>query len=227
MKKYVYLLLAMAACLSSCQEKEEVFDPYSDWTARNAQWFEDTVQVARAAIAQAKAQHGEEWEEHCPWRMYKSTFKSTTSTGPVTDSICVRIIENHLEGTEDYAAAIAKGSPVSNDTVRVNFRGWLMPTENYKGDGTAATELTQKVFTTTYYGDYDPLVASPQLMAIGNLVEGFSTALQYMHEGDDWMVFIPQELAYGSSSQGSVPAYSTLQFRIHMLRWYESGTGIE
>jgi FKBP-type peptidyl-prolyl cis-trans isomerase len=63
-------------------------------------------------------------------------------------------------------------------------------------------------------------------MGVRDLVEGFSTALQYMVEGDDWMVFIPQNLAYGASEKSDIRAYSTLQFRIHMIRWYESGSGI-
>ena len=62
-------------------------------------------------------------------------------------------------------------------------------------------------------------------MSIGNLLEGFSTAIQYMVEGDEWMVFIPQNLAYGSNGSGKIKGYSTLQFHIHLVRWYESGTG--
>lgn len=218
MKKLIYMIVAVACCLASCSEKHDVYDPYENWAARNAAWFEDTVQVARLAIAQARAVHGDRWQEHCPWRMFKSVYKTASSTGPVTDSICVRIIN---AGTDPDG----KGSPAGNDSVRVNFRGWLMPTLNYNGNGSEMS-LVQDVFTTTYYGDYDPETASPQLMPLNGLVEGFTTALQYMVEGDDWMVFIPQNLAYGKSSQGSVKAYSTLQYRIHLIRWYESGTGI-
>lgn len=233
MKKYIYIVLAMACCLASCSETNDEYNPYENWAVRNAAWFEDTVQVARTAIAEARAVYGDRWQEHCRWRMYKSVYKTTESEGPVTDSICVRIIKNHLEeaagedaGMADaYAQAVAKGSPAANDSVRVNFRGWLMPTRNYTGNG-SEMDLVQDVFTTTYYGDYNPETASPQLMPISGLVDGFGTALQYMLDGDDWMVFIPQNLAYGSSSKGSVRPYSTLQFRIHLVRWYESGTGI-
>lgn len=219
MKKYIYTMLAMVCCLVSCSETYDEYDPYENWRSRNATWFEDTVQVARVAIAQAKETYGDDWEAHCPWRMYKSILKSQSSDGPVTDSICVRIIN---PGTDPDG----KGSPASNDSVSVNFRGWLMPTLNYDGNG-SGMGMVQDVFTTTYYGEYNPETAAPQLMAVGGLVEGFSTALQYMVEGDDWMVFIPQNLAYGSSDRGNIKPYSTLQFRIHMIRWYESGTGID
>jgi FKBP-type peptidyl-prolyl cis-trans isomerase FklB len=194
------------------------YDPYEDWKARNAAWFEDTVQVARQAIADAKITYGEEWENHCDWRMYKSLWRTSTSNGPVTDSICVRIINRgaDIEG---------KGSPASNDSVYISLRGWLMPTINFTGNG-EEMGLVQDVFTTSYYGEYDPAKAAPQLMSISSLVEGFSTALQYMVEDDDWMIFIPQTLAYGASSQGTVKEYSTLQFRVHLVKWFESGTGI-
>jgi FKBP-type peptidyl-prolyl cis-trans isomerase FklB len=194
------------------------YDPYEDWKARNAAWFEDTVQVARQAIADAKTTYGEEWENHCDWRMYKSLWRTSTSNGPVTDSICVRIINRgaDIEG---------KGSPASNDSVYISLRGWLMPTINFTGNG-EEMGLVQDVFTTSYYGEYDPAKAAPQLMSISSLVEGFSTALQYMVEDDDWMIFIPQTLAYGASSQGTVKEYSTLQFRVHLVKWFESGTGI-
>lgn len=212
-------MIAVACCLASCSETNEIYDPYENWAVRNAAWFEDTVKVARQAIAQAKAEYGDQWQNHCDWRMYKSLYKSTSSSGPVTDSICVRIINSGA----DYDG---KGSPMANDSVRVNFRGWLMPTRNYIGDGTDKMDMVQDVFTTTYYGDYNPNTAAPQLMPISGLVEGFGTALQYMVEGDEWMIFIPQQLAYGASSQGSIKAYSTLQFHLHLIRWYENGSGI-
>ncbi len=219
MSKYVYILLAMLCCLSSCEESTDVYDPYEDWQARNAAWFEDTVQVARQAIAQAKETYGDNWEANCSWRMYKSLQKTASSNGPVTDSICVRIIKR---GTDPDG----KGSPLANDSAYVSFRGWLMPTRDYTGNG-SEMDIVQKVFTTTYYGDYNPETAAPQLMAISNLVPGFSTALQYMVEGDQWMVFIPQNLAYAGSAQGSIKAYSTLQFHIHLMRWFESGSGLQ
>ena len=218
MKKYLYILFAAVLGLASCAETDNTYDPYGDWQSRNAKWYEDTVQVARQAIAQAKAEYGEDWEEHCQWRMYKSLLRSTASVGPVTDSICVRILER---GADPFG----KGSPASNDTVHVSYRGWLMPVYNYIGNG-SEMGMVQDVFDTSYYGDYNPETAAPTLMSVRNLIEGFSTAVQYMVEGDDWMIFIPYTLAYGSEGSGKIPGYSTLQFRIHMVRWYESGSGV-
>lgn len=217
MKKYLYILFVAVLGLASCSETDNTYDPYENWQSRNAKWFEDTVQVARLAIAQAKSEHGEAWEDHCQWRMYKSLLKTSSSSGPVTDSICVRIIERGAD-------IAAKGSPAYNDTVHVNYRGWLMPTYNYIGTGTEMG-IVQDMFDTSYYGDFNPATAAPTLMGMRNLIEGFSTAMQYMVEGDDWMVFIPYNLAYGSAGSGKIPGYSTLQFRVSLVRWYESGSG--
>lgn len=218
MKKYLYLLLASVICLASCNEVNSEYDPYDNWEARNAAWFEDTVQVARKAIAEAKSEYGEEdWQDHCEWRMYKSLFKTPASVGPVTDSICVRIIK-HGDDAE------GKGSPNYTDSAYVNYRGWIMPVRNYNGNGSEMS-LIQEMFDTSYYGEFDPATAAPTLMSIKNLIEGFSTALQYMVEGDDWMVFIPHTLGYGTQGSGKIKGYSTLQFRINMVRWFESGSG--
>ena len=217
MNKYFLILCTALVCLVSCNETSNEYNPYEDWQSRNAAWFEDTVQVARAAISQAKAEYGDNWEEHCQWCIFKSLNKTTTSTGPITDSICVRIMTHGLDPE-------GKGSPAANDSAHISYRGWLMPTYNYTGNG-SEMGWNQEMFDSSYLGEYNPETSAPALMSIGNLLEGFSTAIQYMVEGDEWMVFIPQNLAYGSKNSKKIRGYSSLQFHIHLVRWYESGTG--
>lgn len=219
MKDKIYILLLAILCLVSCSETNEVYDPYENWQSRNAKWFEDTVQVARTAIAQAKAEFGDNWEDHCQWRMYKSLYRTVASAGPLTDSICVRIVSRGAD-------PLGKGSPAANDSAHISYRGWFMPTYDYVGNGTEDKEWQQQIFDTSYRGEYNQATCSPVLMSVGNLIEGFSTAVQYMVEGDDWMIFVPYTLAYGPGGSGVIPGYSTLQFRLHLVRWYESGTGV-
>ncbi|MBO4905779.1 MAG: FKBP-type peptidyl-prolyl cis-trans isomerase [Bacteroidaceae bacterium] len=193
---------------SSCTSESEDYDQYHDWAKRNAAWFETVADSARTAINAAQAQYGDTWEQHCDWRMYKSLYKSQElQRGIVGDSICVHIL-NSGNGTV---------SPASNDTVRISFRGWLIPTT--KADGT--TE--ELVFSQSYYGNYDPRTAAPQKACVSSFTTGFATALQYMVEGDDWMVYIPQELFYGSNQTGLIPSYSSARFRIHMVGVYNVG----
>ena len=83
-------LLLLASCTSS-----EVEDPRPDWEARNALWFAEVYDTAAEAIAQAKAQYpdGNEWEEHCDWRIYKTLLKSQDVPGAATDYIVCKINE--------------------------------------------------------------------------------------------------------------------------------------
>lgn len=218
-KRLLPLILLLTLGFAACSENEDEYDPYTNWPARNDQWFATITDSARTAIAEAKAQWGDRWEEHCEWRQYKSLLKSQDyDSGRYTDSICVHILQRG-EGTY---------SPTFSDTVRLNLRGWLMPAtyKRYNADRVEVDSVLQKVFTENYSGAYNPAMAAPSLMAVGSTIEGFSTALQYMVEGDDWLVYIPQNLAYGNSASAAIPAYSTLQFRLSMVAVYPSGSGV-
>lgn len=210
----VFLPCLMAGAMTSCSENEDTWDPYYNWEARNTEWFALVADTARTAIAQAKAKYGDQWESHCDWRMYKSLMHSADKVGPLTDSICVRIVKSG-EGTV---------SPAFTDSIRLNFRGWTMKTEYMNDEG--ELDAYQAVFSQTYYGTYNALTSAPQVMAVSGTIEGFGTALQYMVAGDDWLVYIPQQLAYGENDSDAIPAYSTLLFRLNLVGVYESGSGI-
>ncbi|MCM1066565.1 MAG: FKBP-type peptidyl-prolyl cis-trans isomerase [Muribaculaceae bacterium] len=49
------------------------------------------------------------------------------------------------------------------------------------------------------------------------LIPGWIIALQQMHTGDKWEVYIPAEQAYGKISQPGIPGGSTLIFEIELL----------
>lgn len=199
----------------ACSETDNTWDPYTNWKVRNAEWFEQVADTARRSISEAKSLYGDAWEDHCEWRMFKSLKKSQNyNSGKLSDSICVKIAKRG-SGTV---------LPNYNDTVRLSFRGWLMDTQYDNGEGKLFNEM--RVFTQTYYGDYNPETAAPSLSPVGAMIEGFQTALQYMKEGDDWYVYIPQELAYGKKKEDKIPAFSTLLFRINMVAVYPIGTGV-
>ena len=130
-----------------------------------------------------------------------------TTTGKSSDYIYVQVLESG-DGTE---------SPLYTDTVRVAYRGRLIPTTNYT-DGF--------VFDETYLGDFSWHTAGMSTMAISgstSLVSGFATALMNMHKGDRWLVCIPYQLGYNAASQGSVTAYSDLIFDIALLDYWHPG----
>lgn len=49
-----------------------------------------------------------------------------------------------------------------------------------------------------------------------DLIPGWIIALQKMHVGDRWEIYIPAEQAYGSRNQPGIPAGSTLIFDIEL-----------
>lgn len=210
MKHKLSLLLFSVLLLASCRSSESGYDAHHDWQARNAQWFAEVYDAAQASIAQAKAQYGNQWEAHCDWRIYKTLLKSQDVAGATTDHIVCKINER---GSGDW-------SPAYTDSVRLYYRGWIMD-DNYPE---SKTNLT--VFSQTYYGEFNPATAAPIAMPVTSTVEGFMTALQYMVKGDEWDVYVPQELAYKETASDAIPAYSTLLFRIRVELVHKSGTGM-
>ena len=207
----VFLLFPLLL-FASCKSSDESYDSYYNWQSRNAQWFAEVYDAAQAAIAEAKAQYptGNEWEEHCDWRVYRTLLKSQDVQGTSTDYIVCKINER---GDGDW-------SPAYTDSVRLYYRGWIMDV-NYP---TSKTNLT--VFSQSYYGEFDAATAAPLSMPVLSTVEGFQTAVQYMVKGDDWLVYIPQELAYKETASDAVPAYSTLLYHLRIERVHKSGTGM-
>lgn len=205
----LFLLLPLLL-FASCKSSDESYDAHHDWQARNAQWFAEVYDAAQAAIAEAKALYpnGNDWEDHCDWRIYRTLLKSQEIQGPSTDYIVCKINER---GDGEW-------SPAYTDSVRLYYRGWIMD-ENYP-----LSKTNMSVFSQTYYGEFDVATAAPLAMSVSSTVEGFQTAVQYMVKGDDWLVYIPQELAYKETSSDVIPAYSTLLYRIRIERVHKSGT---
>ena len=57
----------------------------------------------------------------------------------------------------------------------------------------------------------------PLACRLCDLIEGWIIAIQQMHIGDKWEVYIPAEMGYGKFSQPGIPGGSTLIFEIELL----------
>ena len=87
-------------------------------------------------------------------------------------------------------------SPDSNDLVRVDYEGTLT-------DGTVFDSSFQR--------------GQPAVFTLGEVVEGWTEALQHMTVGDEWIVYLPPEQAYGEQGRPGIPPNSVLVFRVKLL----------
>ena len=89
-----------------------------------------------------------------------------------------------------------KVSPTVRSIVSVHYRGTLI-------DG--------KEFDNSYKRN------CPEAFRLCDVINGWQIALQQMHVGDKWIIYIPFEMGYGSKTSGPIPAYSTLIFEVELL----------
>ncbi|MDD3037475.1 FKBP-type peptidyl-prolyl cis-trans isomerase [Bacteroides sp.] len=57
----------------------------------------------------------------------------------------------------------------------------------------------------------------PEAFRLSDVIEGWQLALQQMHVGDKWIIYIPYTKGYGSRASGPIPAFSTLVFEVELL----------
>lgn len=58
----------------------------------------------------------------------------------------------------------------------------------------------------------------PLAIRLRQLIEGWIVALQEMHPGDRWELYLSAEKGYGKLAQPNIPANSTLIFDIELIR---------
>ena len=93
-----------------------------------------------------------------------------------------------------------------------------------EGDHSSATPTPGSVITAHYTGKtidgatFDSSRGDvPLACRLRDLIEGWIIAMQQMHVGDRWEVYIPAEMGYGKFSQPGIPGGSTLIFDIELL----------
>ena len=86
--------------------------------------------------------------------------------------------------------------PALSDEVKVHYEGKLE-------DGT--------VFDSSYER------GQPAAMPLNGLILAWQEALQLMRPGDEWILYVPPELGYGSEGAGEIPPDSALIFRIELI----------
>lgn len=99
-----------------------------------------------------------------------------------------------------YYKVLASGDPASRQPTPNS-----MVTAHYKGK-----TINGKQFDSSFGGH-------PFTCRLSDLIEGWIVAMQQMHVGDRWELYIPQEMGYGLFNQPGIPGGSTLIFEVELL----------
>jgi len=86
--------------------------------------------------------------------------------------------------------------PTANDTVLCHYKGTLL-------DGSE--------FDNSYSR------GEPIKFAVGGVIRGWTEALLLMPVGSKWKLYIPYQLAYGTSDNGPMPGGSMLSFEVELI----------
>ena len=93
-----------------------------------------------------------------------------------------------------------------NCRMSCTWRLCVQRTVHYKG-----TLINGREFDNSWKRNY------PEAFRLNEVIEGWQIALQRMHVGDHWIVYIPYAMGYGTRSSGPIPAFSTLVFDVQLL----------
>ena len=203
MKRLSAIIPVLAAVIllfiSSCRETEE-FDDHANWQKRNTEYI--------SGIAS-------QWGNADPASAVKGDRFKLSSFRLDPD-------KEWGNGSYVYCEVLEKGtgteSPYYTDSIRINYRVRLMPTDNYpEGQVADQSFKTQKL---------DPTVNIPSSFAVSGLIDGVTTAVMHMHCGDFWRLYIPYGLGYGTNDRGVIPGYSALIFEINLTEIARAGESL-
>lgn len=191
------MLLAMPLLFTACSETDETQEEYPDWKNKNQTfWNRLYTETRRHATA-----------GYTSWKLFKTYTKQDSISGVNTDYIIVHVKQ----------AGTGSGTPLGTDSVSVRYTGQLLPSTSYPAG---------YIFDTTSPAGTTDATAGVAHMAINSLTDGFATALQHMHIGDKWDVYVPWTLAYGEKGNKSIPGYSVLKFEISLLAYARAGSAL-
>ncbi len=218
-KTYYWIALLCVSLLSftACGESNGV-DEYANWQQRNQSYLDFIAQ-------QANDNPGNEVGQ---WKKIKSYLLEPDQIG--NGSSTPSSISNYV-----YARINLVGNgktPVYTDSVYICYRGSMINGTLFDKTATFVPKNCNKTDTlfldkpNDSYGDLfrhvvyfpDMELVEPTKSITQKFIVGWITALQEMREGDYWTLYIPAELAYGSSgsTDKTIPGNSTLIFDLYL-----------
>lgn len=139
--------------------------------------------------AQSKIQEASMLKRFGDWKKENEEFLTKNKTNAN--------IKTTPSGLQYEVITEGKGEiPAADARVKVHYKGTLI-------DGTE--------FDSSYSRN------EPATFGIGQVIKGWTEALQLMSVGSKWKLYIPQELAYGTQNMGTIKPFSTLVFEVELL----------
>ena len=124
----------------------------------------------------------------------------------------------YIQANKEWLAAKAK-----EEGVKVLTKGIYYKVLS-EGNQESAKPTVRNIITAHYTGwtidgkQFDSSRGGvPLACRLCDLIEGWIIAIQQMHIGDKWEIYIPAEMGYGKFSQPGIPGGSTLIFEIELI----------
>lgn len=197
-KYYLFILLAMttlfAVSVSSCSESNNEEEEFPNWRKTNEAYYDKKYTEVKKLVDGGNTD----------WKLLRSWSLSDQVATHTYDYVLANVLS-----TGD-----GSGCPLYTDSVKVHYSGRLLPTTHYP-EG--------YIFDKSWPNEYNLNTMKPRTFAVNAVVNGFATAVQQMHIGDRWLVYMPHQLAYGSSDTPGA-AYSTLIFDITLVGYFRKAS---
>lgn len=188
-------LLAMTF-FSSCEEVSEE-SKYDNWQERN----EDFISEVAAATGESYVATLEQAVNIPVGKLFAIKDQSISTTEKTVYIYCKKlrsVADGRRPLSTEGVNCFYCGSLITGDVFDKNFDGYLSTDEGVL-DGTKRLPSE---------------FCSPTTFMVSSVISGWTAALQYMREGERWMVYIPWNAAYGENTTNGIMGYSSLTFDI-------------
>lgn len=180
--------------LSSCEEVKEV-SAYDNWKERNQAAVDSLFQLSSGRFFT----EGADVDALGLGEVF-AIPTAASSNKKMQYVYCKKLVKN-VEGPRacytDYITVHYCGSDINGKVFDKTFNGYTFIDKTYDPAVVKPTEFDK------------PTYSYPS-----SFIEGWVTALQYMHKGERWMLYVPYESGYGEKNYSSILGYSTLAFDV-------------
>lgn len=191
---HVLFLSMMAVTTIACQVIKEPSE-YDNWEERN-QAFVDSISDLSAGRVVASAADADAMQVGTYY-----AIETSASTNYKLQYIYVKKLLANSDGLRSYYT----------DAAFVYYYGTNILGERFDGNFTGFTAIDKR--TLDGHENLPTQFNTPSKFNVdSSIIAGWKTALQYMREGERWIVFIPYQSAYGKNGSGNILGYSMLCF---------------